>query len=129
MNTTKHYFEVTQGKTHKVFGPYPTIEAARKASFFYREPNALYHAQKANPGSRTAGRIVFATCGYEDEELASYAANPAEYGYNRTIVKAVAPMHREWKSGKYDAAFRASYFADNYEAVFGVSFEDSSNSA
>jgi hypothetical protein len=31
---TKHYFEVTQGKTHKVFGPYPTVDAARKAPAF-----------------------------------------------------------------------------------------------
>lgn len=115
---TKHYFEVTHGKTHKVFGPYPTLEAARKASFFYREPNALYHAQRNN----MSGRVAFSTCGYEDEELASFAADPQAYGYNRTIVKAVAPMHREWKTSKYDAAFREMYFMDSYKQVFGEAF-------
>ena len=120
---TRHYFEVTHGKTHKVFGPYPTIQDARKASFFYREPNALYRAQQKMPGSRTAGRVAFATCGYEDNELECFAADPQAYGHNRVIVKAVAPMHRDWKSGKYDAAFRASYFADSYAQCFGESHE------
>jgi hypothetical protein len=124
MSDTKHYFEVTQGSTHKVFGPYPTIQAARKASFFYREPNALYHAQKASPGNRNAGRIAFATCGYQDEELACFAADPEAFGHKKVIVKAVAPMHAAWKKAPYDAEFRASYFADSYRQLFGESFGD-----
>ncbi len=115
----KHYFEVTHGKTHKVFGPYPSLQAARKASFFYREPNAMYHAQKNN----MSGRVAFATCGYEDDELAGFAADPAAYGHSRVIVKAAAPVHREWLTSKYDAAFRARYFADSYKHVFGEDFE------
>ncbi len=118
--STKHYFEVTHGKTHKVFGPYPTIEAARKASFFYREPNAFYHAQKDN----RSGRVALSTCGYEDQELASYAADPAAYGHNRIIIKAIAPMHRGWMTSKYDAAFRATYFADCYKTAFGVPYHE-----
>jgi hypothetical protein len=113
---TKHYFEVTHGKTHKVFGPYPTIEAARRASFFYREVNTLHSAQKNNGSGRTA----FATCGYDENELASLAADPTCWGYKANIVKAVAPMHRSWN--RYPADFRAKYFADSYKHVFGVDY-------
>jgi hypothetical protein len=118
---TKHYFEVTHGKTHKVFGPYPTIQAARKASFFYKDPNA-YH--RAVDGGRRNGAFAFATCGYEDAELAGAASDPAAFGYSRWIVKPVAPMHAGWKQGKYGAEFRATYFADCYKSTFGEQYEE-----
>jgi hypothetical protein len=116
---TKHYFEVNYGKTHKVFGPYPTLAAARKASFFYREVNTLHAAQKHNGTGRTA----FATCGYDDGELASFASDPEAYGYKSVVVKPAAPMHASWR--KYPADFRAKYFADSYAHCFGAKYDES----
>lgn len=116
---TKHYFEVTHGKTHKVFGPYPTLAEARKASFFYNDANAYWRAHR----DHRTGRTAFMTCGYEDAELAGFAADPEAFGYKRTIVKAKAPMHASWKTENFTADFRATYFADCYKSTFGEVYE------
>lgn len=112
----KHYFEKTVGKTHTVYGPFATLQEARKVAFFHRDANSLHRAQKNN-GS---GRVAFSTCQYNEYELASFASDPAAYNYAKVVVKAVAPMHRSWRA--FPADFRASYFADSYKHVFGEAF-------
>jgi len=114
---TKHYFEKTVGKTHTLYGPFATIQEARKASFFHQDHNAMHRAQKEN----RSGRLAFRTCGYDDNEIASGTADPAGLGYDKFVVKAVAPVHRSWRA--YPADFRATYFADCYKHSFNEVFE------
>jgi hypothetical protein len=116
---TKHYFEKTIGKTHTVFGPFATIQEARRASFLHKHPDAYWREFNEH---RT-GRVAFGTCGYEDQELACFAADPEAFDYKRVIVKAKAPIHRAWLRAPYTAAFREKYFADCYKAAFGETYE------
>jgi hypothetical protein len=117
---TKHYFEKHSAdhKSMTLYGPFPTIEAARQASFFSRDANDYHHERSVR---RSNGRWAFRTSGYDDNEIASLLNDPAVADLHKFTLKAKAPVHVSWK--RFKAEFRASYFADSYKQTFGVAFE------
>lgn len=116
---TKHYFEKISAnrKVLTIYGPFPSVQAARKASFFHSDANN-YHSIVTK--ARSNGRWAFRTSGYEENELASLVQNPEYYEYSKVVVKGAARKHKSWK--EYGAAFVESYFLDCYKQSFGVDY-------
>jgi hypothetical protein len=116
---TKHYFEKINAAhtTMVLYGPFATIQEARRASFFSRDANEFHKDTKRNAD----GRWSFRTAGYDDNEILSITQDPECVEYKKVTVKARATLHASWR--RFPADFRARYFADSYKIAFGVDYE------
>lgn len=105
MSTERIYVSKTVGRTHYVYGPFESTDAARVASMLSR------------PSTEWTGNVdprVYSdkgVCGYGDDELAQYVAHPEYSGYARFLhrpAKALRP-HKSWREHGLD--FARSYVA------------------
>lgn len=110
----KIYFEKTHNGVHYVYGPFPTVKDAAKASFFNRSTDAFNAWRKTAYNVKDRAWTDRGVCTYGDEELSCVADDPSPYGWSKVVRKPASAvvMHRSW--AEFDKDFRDSYFERVY---------------
>lgn len=116
MTIAAAYVQITNAKrnTTVLYGPFPTSDAARRASFFYWD-EATFETRR----TRGSGEGVFSFDVYDAVEIEALISDPLSFGHKKASVKPAKALKRDTHWSRFTSPnFDDVYFRQIFQACF-----------